>query len=79
MSEDPLYSNLTLTEALKAVYESKGSLVCGSTSVPGDAIAWDALRGWIWAKSGAHPHFMHPSIMLGTWIVGERTEEEFRK
>jgi hypothetical protein len=63
---------MNLVEAIKTVVESRGALVMGSTQIRGDVIVWDNLEGWIWQKSGLHPHFLHPQIMLGNWIIGEK-------
>ena len=66
---------MTFQEAIKQVYDSKGKLMCGPTSIPGDAIAWDGLLGWRWVRSGAPVGLFAPAILFGPWLVGERTED----
>jgi|GEM_PF-6533116 len=63
---------MTLTEAMQKVVDSNGDLVLASTQIPGDVIVLDPLLGWMWQKKGIRPSFMHPSIMLGNWMVGEK-------
>ena len=70
---------MTFFEAIEQVYKSDGKLMCGPTSIPGDAIVWDSLAGWQWVRSGAPVTLFAPAILFGSWLVGERPDEEWRR